>query len=466
MIDIPYKYRTQLKFKIEDWFAVKGTDKSDLLSEKVHMAWVVIKYQANCKIADTPLKTMNEVEHANQSSSKKNFAGRIRELSKDMKDHSKGGFYHLENVEKQIRDRRRKTATSQLQGTGTISPTKEKPVDLLSKTLTNKKQRDLGLSKSRSPGRIDQDRRITPDDLYAYTDKSGNAGQLANSDAVNARMAKEYAALQEDLKNVKARCAALEEGQMTVDNLQLAKQLEKEKVDQNKQYLKKIKELQDEADQLAADRKALANDRKAHQAFMEKEKSELDAIREQAAKLEKTAADRVIAADKAEEQARAAALAISKKEAAVNAKEVDIKERENRIAEYAAELEELKERLLQEREKALEDSNKRNQSKIEIEQSLKDLEQKKKEFEKKERDLMKELEKRERDIIEKEEKLKRDSQYLETRKSDIEEIKKTLDERTKRLAAQNEANEKEAIELMAGKNKLAADIRQWMADKR
>lgn len=466
-LDIPLKYRRQMKFKIEDWFAVKNPEKTDVMTESVYMAWVVIKYNANCKVADTPLKTINDSEPIENGSSKKQFAERIRELSKDLKDHSKGGFYHLENVEKQIRDRRRKT-TSTLQATGTVSPTKERPSDLLSKTLTNKKQLDLGVSaKSRSPTRIDHDRRLTPDDLYAYTDKSGAIGlQTANSDAVNARMAKEYAALQEELKNLKARCAALEEGQMTVDNLQLAKQLEKEKSEQNKQNLKKIKELQDEGQQLEAERKALGAERQAHGAKVERDQAELQATREQANKVERLAADRAIEVDKAEERARAAAMAVAKREDAVGGKESEIKERENRIAEYAAELEELKDRLLQERERALEETSKRNHLKADIEQALKDLEAKKKEFEKREKEMTKEMDKRDREIIEKEDKIKRDNQYLETRKSDIEDIKKTLDERTKRLASQNEANEKEAIELMAGKNKLAADIRQWMTDKK
>lgn len=456
-----------MKFKIEDWFAVKNPDKADLMNEQVYMAWVVIKYQANCKIADTPLKTMNEGDNIEMgSSSKKNFNEKVRELSKGLKDRNKAGFYHLENVEKQIRDRRRKT--SNLQGTNTMSPTKEKPSDLLSKTLTAKKQVDLGVTgRSKSPTKIDHDRRITPDDLYAYTDNSGTPGMgQASGEVVNARMAKEYSALQAELKNLKARCTALEEGQMTVDNLQLAKQLEKEKADQNKDHLRKIKELQDEEQSLAAARAALQRERQQHEAQVAKDLAEIQRTKDQVAETERSLADRVLEVDKIEEAAQAKSLTLQKREAAVVAADSQLKEREERVAEYAAELDELKDRLMQERERAHEETSRRNKMKEDIDNALKDLEQKRKEFEKREKDHMKEMDRREREVLEKEEKLSRENKFLEERKSDFEEMKKTLDERSRKIAAQNEANERESIELLQGKNKLASDIRQWMADKK
>lgn len=467
-LDIPLKYRQQLKFKIEDWFAVKGADKGDFLSEKVHMAWIVIKYQANCKIADTPIRTVLDADPKEQGASKKQFAEKIREISKDLKDHSKGGFHHLEEVEKKIRDRRRKT-NSHLQGTTISSPTKEKPSDLLSKTLTNKKKLDLGTKNaSRSPSKHEFDKRITPDDLYGYTDKKGgsSAMPIANGDAVNARMAKEYAALQEELKNLKARCTALEQGQMTVDNIQLAKQLEKERAEQLKDNLKRQRELADQATQLAAERDAIAAERAELKRRADKQEAEMAERLDLVAEQEKRLAGKVSQIDRLEDEIQVKQQHVAKRESQVQSKEKEIKDREERIAEYAAELDELKDRLLQERARAAEEAGKRTMAKEDIVKELKELETKQKEFDKREKDLAKEMDKRERELSEREAKLKRDLENLEVRKTDIEDIKKTLEERSKRLTAQNEANEREAIELMAGKNKLAADIRQWMTDKK
>lgn len=464
-LDIPLKYRKQLKFKIDDWFLVKNAEKS----ENTCMAWVVIKYQSNCRLEETAVRTIVERTATKDSASKNKFIERVRDLSKDLKSHEKMGFNHLEEVEKKIRDRRRK-GTAQAQAIS--SPTKDRPEALLSRTLTNKKIEDLGLRKtSRSPDRFDITlaRGVTPDDLYGsiYQKSSPNKhGHDMSSSEVNGKMAKEYAALQEELRKLRARCTALEEGQMSVDNIQLAKQLERERSEQNSLHLKKQKELFEEERHLKEMQVKLDAKNAALSKDLDHRLSQLNQREKRILEMEK-------AIDKSETEINAKLSLIAKREEDIKKKEIEVeqknlgyKQREADLTEYAGELDELKTKLLAERDRIARELANKQMAKEDIEKEIKELEAKQREFEKRDKELKKDQERKIKELNDREDKIKREQNDLKQRNEDFENNKKILEERAKRISAQNEKTENEMVELLTQRNKLASDIRQWMTDRK
>ena len=149
-LEIPYRYKFSKKFKIDDWFVVKPYDKAALTQEKSIKARVVVRYSANVKLTQDVMKNIEGVEITRPNSPKKEFKTKLRDISRELQDHEKEGFFHLEDVEKKIRARRRKNKNADVSAEqakrGSTSQTQQgdRSASVLAWTLTRKKQLDLG----------------------------------------------------------------------------------------------------------------------------------------------------------------------------------------------------------------------------------------------------------------------------------------------------------------------------------
>jgi len=146
-LEIPYRYKFSKKFKIDDWFVVKPYDKAALNQEKSIKARVVVRYNSNVKFTQDVMKNIEGVEITRPNSPKKEFKTKLKDISKELQDHEKEGFFHLEDVEKKIRARRRKNKNSDVsaeQAKRGSTNQGDRSASVLGWTLTRKKQLDLG----------------------------------------------------------------------------------------------------------------------------------------------------------------------------------------------------------------------------------------------------------------------------------------------------------------------------------
>lgn len=141
-LEIPHKYKYSKRFKVDDWFALKSHNPNN---EKSVMCWVVIRYDANCKLKEDLLKNVEEDTVDSHSTPKKEFKHKMKEIAKDFNKHGKEGFKELEEVERRIRERRRKGIQDASVEKSTGKKAKTNPSMILTQTLSGKKRLDLGV---------------------------------------------------------------------------------------------------------------------------------------------------------------------------------------------------------------------------------------------------------------------------------------------------------------------------------
>lgn len=475
-LEVPYKYKSQKKFKIEDWFELKNPDQRTLNSDLSALVWVVLKYNSNCRLGTSPKRTLagEKQELAKSKSPNKDLGEKIKDINKEIKEHGKEGFAYLEDVERRIRDRRRRNV-NQIAGASSRSKSKDKggatsPAKLLANTMTHTKALDLGVTgqrRSKSPRKLPQGKAVTPDDLYSEAGGAHSRGKSnVDAAALNKRMADDYAKQKEELAKLRNKVKGLEEGQMTVDNLQLSKQLEAERDDINKERAKLLKEYAIKNDGLDQEKDRVIKDEEKRKKEIE---DALKRLREREAELDKLQAE---ADDKAqklsvkESDLDTRESSIRDIQDKLDQKDKELEDQKRNLADYAIELDELKDRLLRERSTVMDSKGKAMLNQEQLERDLKDLEKIKKDMEKQKKDFEKEKEQMKKDFAEKEEKLSRERDALKAKLDDAEAQKKNFELKTKQTGALGESLEDANIQLWKEKNKLAQDIKEFMADKK
>lgn len=458
-LEVPYRYKFTRRFKIDDWFIVKPYDQGVMNKDDSILARVIITYVANCKLApDTAYE--EEVVEYRGSSPKKEFKAKMRELSKNFDKHEKEGFPHLEEVERKIKARRRKNVEGSVERASDGDNLTTKNLNL----SAMKKPKLKDPKRQRSRDRLKKGENVTPDDLYSYAGKRKGQGNTDIS-RVNQKMAAEMASLRKELAETRAKLTAMEEGQMTVDNLQLTKQLEKEKQDLNKTRADLLKEYAKKDEALAE---------KQAQNAREMAQREAD-VRNQFGQLEEE--KRKFQVDIIELKGKVADL--NKKTASLQEREDDVQrqllgfeEREKQLArekedlqDYNNELADLKDRLLEEREQIIKDSSENTKDKMDLERQIRELKLEKEKIEKQIEKKQEELRRAENNIALKEEKILKERALLQKDKDEVDDWKSHHVDKLKEVEALRSELEDEKVKLWGERNEMQKGLRQFMHDK-
>ena len=474
-LEIPYRYKFSKRFKIDDWFVVKPFEKTGGDNNSVIRARVVLKYSANCRLSQDVMKNLAEVEITRPASPKREFKAKLRDMNRSLQDHEKEGFSHLEDVEKKIRARRLKGSLSRT----SLDPrgeNKENRIDssakVLGYTLTRKKQMDLG-PRSRSTTNIktrqfNAGEAVTPDDLFRATIKGGKSTtDLTETDnKLFPKMAKEMTILKEEITSLRSKLRGLEEGNMTVDNLKLSKQLDREKDDLNKERANLLRTYATKSDKLEEERKRL-------QIELKRKEDEAEKKRQEAVEsLKKMEADRVDLDDKLkkcerrskdlDEQQRILDQKIAKVQEEI---EKLAKERTN-LGDYAAELDVMKDNLLKEREKLMKEKSNQHLEKSTLEQQIKELKLQKAEIEKQKEKELKEIAKKHKELEEREEKLNHELEDVLRKRAELETMKDAIEKgRRENSKLKNDAEEHN-LALWRDRNQLNQEVKQFIEDRK
>jgi ribosomal protein S20 len=204
------------------------------------VARVVINYEANCKLDPKEYGTSADaLEFA--ASARNDFMTRMKKITKLAHQGDKENTNFLDEVEKNILNRRRKGQNA--------DDTNEKNYSskaLLATTSrpTIKANPNRG-ALSRSTNKLQPlGQTITPDSLYnAYnTEAPASSQKIAATDQLMQRMAQELNLNKQEIKSLSEKLKGLEEGQMTVDNIELAKRLDQERDALNNERMVMLKE--------------------------------------------------------------------------------------------------------------------------------------------------------------------------------------------------------------------------------
>lgn len=467
-LEIPYRYKCSKRFKIDDWFVVKPYEKAGVNQEKIIMARVVLRYNANCKLNQDVLRNIDNLENTKQNTPKKEFKTKIREIGKTLYDHEKEGFQHLEEVEKKIRARRMRGLGSRSPMHGTADK-ENRSASVLSYTLSKKKERDLGYSNSKvRTKQFHLNDGITPDELYRGAMKETKAGGAPSieADRMVSKMAKEMAALRDELTSTRAKLKAIEEGQMTVDNKQLSDQLDKERDDLNRQRAAFLKAYTAKSDQFDEDKKKLLDQvEQRENAAAKKEadaEEQIHSMEDDRVKLD----DNLKAQADYQEELNAKDEFLKKQIKELNANQELVQQERLDLAEYAADLDTMKDNLLRERDNILQDKARLTMEKEELENQFKQLKIEKAQIEKQKEKELKELAKRKHDLDLREDRLDKQAEEIPRKKEDLENQKKDLDALKKDLSRMKEDAEEQNLALWRDRNKLNKEVKEFVEDKK
>ena len=235
------------------------------------------------------MKNIEGVEITRPNSPKKEFKAKLKDLNRSLQEHEKSGFAHLEDCERRIRARRNrsrsvKETSADLTRTGKAKESQgDRSASALAFTLTKKKNMDLGAKTSQSikTRQFNPTDNLTPDDLFRATTRVGSKSPVRDhqNDKMMAKMAQEMGVQREELANLRAKLKAMEEGQMTVDNVRLTRQLDNEKGDLNKERNELLKGYAVKQDKLDDEKKKLIAEIKKREAEVERIQAEMEAMR-------------------------------------------------------------------------------------------------------------------------------------------------------------------------------------------
>lgn len=467
-LEIPYRYKYTKKFKIDDWFPVKPYEKATISSEpKSIMARVVLKYEANVRLKQNTIKNIEGVEPLNLESPKKEFNAQMKDLTRDLQLHEKEGFAHLEDVEKKIRARRRREDRS------TTASTKRRlnqdPSSALGWTLTQKKNFDLG---ARAHSNIQTKQfalsdAVTPDNLYKTANRGKNpVHSVAENDKLLMKLKKESGSLREEISGLRAKTKALEEGQMTVDNLKLSRQLDAEKETLNKERAQMLKQFSIKNENLEQEKKKLAGDLEERENKLALRGQQQD---EQKRKLEEEQA--LIKIQIAENSKRMEELdkklaTVTQEAQELSAERENIDNEKESLQEYGVELENMKQGILKEREHLITEKAKLLGEKDEIQSEISELKRQKQTLVDDKEKEFKELQKRKNELDLREDELERNKRQFSDREEEVTKKLNEVDKIKKESSKLKEEIEEHHVALWKDRNQLNNDVKEFMEDKK
>lgn len=306
----------------------------------------------------------------------------MKDLNKSFEEHEKDGFPHLEEIERKIRLRRRKNRSE----VSMPNDTRKSSVD-----PDNTNYNLASLSKGAKLGgphhRINRaGKEYTPDELYEKMPRRRssvhNRSVLSrkdtmidgerNDDMVQ-KLSAELVETREEAQMLKVKNQALTDGQMTVDNFELAKQLDMERQDLQKEKLQLLKNYADRNEKLEQEKAKFRNEIERVNAELDSREADLE-INDKKLKVDLIELERERNAFENDKNSFGEKFTELERERAALLKENErIYGEDARLHDYEHELDELKQRLLEERERILNDGANSKMGKLELEQQEKQM---------------------------------------------------------------------------------------------
>lgn len=234
-LEIPHKFKSIKKFKLDDWFPVKLAQTADQEKMKVEnfVARIIVNYESTRKLEQSGLnnapKTLR-TQLAEEAS--KNLRQKIDNIHEEVDAFQGDGFKHLGDFQKKLMDKKIKSTTALIE-IGKKENFSRSPTKLVNtqKEAFYKERKNLGETVELKNDTL-KIKNLFNRKINASTENL--IGRKTDSCLNCENLLKELAYTRKELIEAHQRISQLEEKQMSVDNVKLRKQLEKLQDDLNK----------------------------------------------------------------------------------------------------------------------------------------------------------------------------------------------------------------------------------------
>lgn len=358
-LEIPHKFKSINKFKLDDWFPVKLVQTSDQEKLKIEnfMARVVVNYESVRKLDGTALNaTPKLLKTQLAEETQRNLRQKIDGIHEQVDAVHGEGFRHLEDFHHRLMEKKIKSTTALIEQ-GMKDSLSRSPVRLVNtqKEVVYNAKRVLGASQEVKndtlPTRslFNRSANASPDPLAVQ--KSPSCLNCEN-------FTKELAFTRKELIEANQKLSAMEEKQMSVDNVKLKRQLEAMREELNRDRKELSTRLKDNAAVLEADRQRLAKVATADSSKATKLQKEANAVLAECKVRVKEADQREssLAEREAKLEARLTELTKNENEYIRNMQSF-LKERDEHFRDKT-EWDDIKQRMIQERKRIHEEASK------------------------------------------------------------------------------------------------------------
>jgi len=464
-MEIPQKFKTMKTFKLDDWFPVKHleTEEGDTSKLENFVARIVVNYKGIRKLENTQQFTGKLPKAQIYEEMAKNLKQRISEINQAVEQFNDEGFKHLANFEKKLLKKKIKANAND------NDPKKTVYANVKNTQFINV-QKDQFYKTRQIMGETQEIKNtdINPTVFYQTENNRGNkAVKVGSANCENCeKLLKELAYTRNELIESNQRLTSLEEGHMTVDNVQLKRRYEQELEDLSKDRKEYNLKLRDSNEQLAKDRERLQQE-------FQKEKEKVNKNREEYERLigEYKALVSSLKADEAKMNEEKKVL--EEKIATIGNREKKIVEDQTKLIkerqildEKAAEMKEIKSRMMKERQKIYEEGGKFAYLKGDVDLKEKQLKSFEEFLNEEKEEFRREIDRKNREIDELKDELSQKKELYELELNILNEDKKDLERRNLDLNEEKKRLKIEGVRLWREKNQAATEMEEYMNYKK
>lgn len=463
-MEIPHKFKSMKSFKLDDWFPIKHLETEELENLKYEnfVARIVVNYKATRKLDGTTQFTGKLPKNLLYEEMAKNLKTRINEINDAVDQFNDDGFKHLANFEKKLI--KKKIRANALDN----DPKKTTPRNLTPTRYINVQKDQLYKTKTA----LADTQEIKTGDLKADTfykedpKKTTHGLGIAKGCQQCEKLLKELSYSRNEIIELNQRFSALEEGHMTVDNIQLKRKFEKELEELSKDKKEYSLRLKESNEQLSKDRQRLMSEFQKEADKTLKQRDEFEQLSKDYKALMaglKSEQDQLVK-EKIDFQNRIKEFGVHEKYLA-DEKTKLMKDRQS-LQEKEEELREIKGRMMKERQRILEEGGKYQHVKGNVdvkEKHLKTIE----EFLNEEKiEFQKEMEKKNHELNDLRKEIEQKAYIYEIQLQHLKEEKEELLRRNQELLEEKRKLKIQDVRLWREKTKNESNIDEILQEKK
>ena len=459
-MEIPQKFKTMKSFRLDDWFPIKHleTEQAEDIKAQNFVARILVNYKATRKLDTTQPFTGKLPKAQLYEEMARNLKQKIGDIHAAVDAYNDDGFKHLANFEKKLLKKKIKA--------NAIDSDPKKTVQTFQPARFVNTQKDHFYKTRNLMADVSEVRNgdLTPGQFYNL--EENKLKNLTKGCTQCEKMLKELSYSRKELIEANQRLTALEEGLMTVDNVQLKRQLERAKED----VAKDRKELNVK---LKEQNLLLGKDRENLKAEFEREKSKAENAQLEANSVVVEYRARLKNLEERENQILQEDDALDKKNKTLAAREAKLateaakiqKERAD-LTDSTDEINEIKSRMMLERQRIHEESGKYVYSKGDLELKEKQLKILEDFLNEEKEGFRKEVDRKNAEIDNLQKELKQREDLFSLEATHLKENQEELDRRTKEFLDEKKKLKIETVRVWREKNRAAEEIGNFLENKK
>lgn len=457
-LEIPQKFKSMKEFRLDDWFPVKRveTDEMDMTKIENFVARMIITYKGTRKI-DLNSVFKGGLPRAERYEKMANtLKEKLQKINAAVDEFGDEGFKHLEEFEKKMLQKKQGIRN----GERTPNKKEKKP------ELAVNAQKNLFYAAKNILAKADSKaEEVNTKDFFSKPGEKVKVGNN-NSDEYSDKLFKELAHTKRELIEAKQKLQQMEQGSLTVDNIEYKKRLDQMQHELLKEKTAVAVQLKEQSSIYEQERTKIRQEFEKERKQLAEQTEEVTKVRVNLDKKLKEGFDKDSDLQKYKELNKKREEDIEIKERKFAETQMKFLKEKEDFREAQEELEDIKQRLMAERQRIFIENEKfmyikgdaeiREQQSKNIEERLWD-----------EKSLMnKEFEKKQVELDKQREALNSHKKLLELEYASLEESKKEMEAKMRELNEDKKNIKIDNVRLWRERNALSEEIKEFMEWKK